>query len=100
MAANPRAACSSCHQRVPVRPDGTAHLHGTAGVTCPGTGKATGPTATDAYNKGWDAAGRGFDMDAAEARYLRRYGHEHAAAWVAGWSDRAAGAERGATRPK
>lgn len=42
-----------------------------------------------AYAKGYAAAGRSSDLDAAEARYLRRNGHEHVDAWLAGWTARA-----------
>lgn len=51
-------------------------------------------TARDAYAKGYAASRRTTtgDMDAAESRYLRRYGHTHVAAWVAGWSDHASDA--------
>jgi hypothetical protein len=47
--------------------------------------------AEDAYQKGWAASARTLtgDLDAAETRFLRRYGHEELAAFVAGWSDRA-----------
>lgn len=31
--------CSGCGHPVRVRPDGTAQLHGVAGVRCEGTGK-------------------------------------------------------------
>ena len=49
-------------------------------------------TERDAYRKGWRASARTRtgDLDAAETRFLRRYGHEFVAAFVAGWSDRAA----------
>lgn len=45
------------------------------------------------YRLGWGAAGRGSDLDAAEARYLRRYGHDRnlLEAWSQGWEDRAGG---------
>jgi hypothetical protein len=48
-------------------------------------------TGQEARAKGRAAARRGSDLDAAESRFLRRYGHEHINAWLAGWSSWAAG---------
>lgn len=54
--------------------------------------------AAQAYAKGWAAAGRGVDLDAAETRFLRRFGHLQLEAWSIAWEDRANGrAKRSAT---
>lgn len=55
---------------------------------------AAGVARRNAYLKGWAAAGRGTDLDAAETRYLRRNGHEHVDDWARGWEDRANGRPR------
>jgi hypothetical protein len=50
----------------------------------------------EAYEAGWRASSRSAsgDLDAAEARFLRRHGYEQVAAFVAGWSDAAIGAKK------
>jgi hypothetical protein len=54
----------------------------------------SGLTYNAAYSKGWAAAARTSDLDAAETRYLRRHGHEQRAAWEDGWMDYATSREK------
>jgi hypothetical protein len=48
-------------------------------------------TARKAYLAGWAASTRSADLDAAEGRFIRRYGEEFLNDWLDGWLDVAVG---------
>lgn len=49
-----------------------------------------------AYLKGWAASARSTtaDLDAAEMRFLQRYGHERVDDFINGWGDHASGRDK------
>lgn len=50
-------------------------------------------TPAQAQDKGYAAAQRGTDLDAAETRFLRRYGADRLEDWTDGWNMHAVGLE-------